>query len=237
MNQRISPTVAFTLILLTLMLGSGVVSAAWGFALGRTALQGVRQPDVRPNSKQVAKTRSNNGEAIFLIKEAEILKRVKAKIAGQEENKGAQKQSNAGAAPVAQAKPVVQPVSYTSAEDEQTVTANLPRKAEDDGVVMTVASVRQQGETLLMDVSLQNQGDRPVEFLYSFLDVKDDRGQTLIATTEGLPTELVPQSDVYSGVISVPAVVLEGSRQISLALTNYPEQQLALKISGIPVVR
>ncbi|AFY67589.1 hypothetical protein [Geitlerinema sp. PCC 7407] len=236
MNQRISPTVAFTLILLTLMLGSGVVSAAWGFALGRTALQGVRQPDVRPNSKQVAKTRSNNGEAVFLIKETEILKRVKAKIAGQEENKGAQKQSSVERSPVAQAKPVVQPVSYTSTTAD-TAAANLPRKAEDEGIVMTVASVRQQGETLLMDVSLQNQGDRPIEFLYSFLDVKDDRGQTLIATTEGLPTELAPQSGIYSGVISVPTAVLENSRQISLALTNYPEQQLALKISGIPVVR
>lgn len=234
MNQRISPTVAFTLILLTLMLGSGVVSAAWGFALGRTALQGVRQPDVRPNSKQVAKTRSNNGEAVFLVKEADIIKRVKAKIAGQEDNKGAQKQSSVAPSPVAQAKPAVQPVSYTSAEP---AAANLPRKAEDEGVVMTVASVRQQGETLLMDVSLQNQGDRPIEFLYSFLDVKDDRGQTLIATTEGLPTELAPQSGVYSGVISVPTAILENSRQISLALTNYPEQQLALKISGIPVVR
>ncbi len=237
MNQRISPTVAFTLILLTLMLGSGVVSAAWGFALGRTALQGVRQPDVRPNSKQVAKTRSNNGEAVFLIKEADILKRVKAKIAGQEEDKGAQKQSSVERSPVAQAKPVVQPVSYTSTVETSDAAADLPRKAEDEGVVMTVASVRQQGETLLMDVNLQNQGDRPIEFLYSFLDVKDDRGQTLIATTEGLPTELAPQSGVYSGVISVPTAVLENSRQISLALTNYPEQQLALKISGIPVVR
>ncbi|HIK46350.1 MAG TPA: hypothetical protein IGR64_15940 [Leptolyngbyaceae cyanobacterium M65_K2018_010] len=75
--------VAFTLILLSLMIGAGVVSASWGFTLGRQALTGVRQPEARPSSGTPVSrgTASNQGE-VFLLKEADILEQVKARING-----------------------------------------------------------------------------------------------------------------------------------------------------------
>ncbi len=76
--------VALTLILLSLMIGAGVVSASWGFTLGREALTGVRQPDARPTSGTLASQQSGFGHDgdVRLAKEAEILEKVKARMSG-----------------------------------------------------------------------------------------------------------------------------------------------------------
>ncbi len=79
-----NPAVAFTLILLSLMIGSGVVSASWGFTLGRQALTGVRQPETRPTSgtpvnREPGASSQNN---VILVNEADILEQVKARTSG-----------------------------------------------------------------------------------------------------------------------------------------------------------
>lgn len=79
-----NPAVAFTLILLSLMIGSGVVSASWGFTLGRQALTGVRQPETRPTSASpVAREAGAVGHGdVVLVDEAEVLQQVKARTSG-----------------------------------------------------------------------------------------------------------------------------------------------------------
>jgi len=78
-----NPAIAFTLILLALMFGSGIVSASWGYALGRQALTGVRQPETRPSNVTAANRTSNaQGSDFVLLKEEDILKDVKARIDG-----------------------------------------------------------------------------------------------------------------------------------------------------------
>lgn len=79
-----NPAVAFTLILLSLMIGSGVVSASWGFTLGRQALTGVRQPETRPTSgAPVSREGGNPGQGVVrLVDEAEVLQQVKARTSG-----------------------------------------------------------------------------------------------------------------------------------------------------------
>jgi hypothetical protein len=79
-----NPAVAFTLILLSLMIGSGVVSASWGFTLGRQALTGVRQPETRPTSgTPVTREPGSPGHnSVILVNEAEILGQVKARTSG-----------------------------------------------------------------------------------------------------------------------------------------------------------
>ncbi|NJL23691.1 MAG: hypothetical protein HC895_27475, partial [Leptolyngbyaceae cyanobacterium SM1_3_5] len=46
--MKVNSTLALTLVLLTAMVGAGVVSAAWGYAVGGEALKGVTQPNGRP---------------------------------------------------------------------------------------------------------------------------------------------------------------------------------------------
>lgn len=82
-----NPAVAFTLILLSLMIGGGVVSAAWGYTLGRQALTGVRQPESRPTSgTQVNRNNGSGGpgSAVFL-NEADVLQQVKTRMQGNPE--------------------------------------------------------------------------------------------------------------------------------------------------------
>lgn len=81
--MRLNSTVALTLILLSLMVAAGVVSAAWGYALGREALQGITQPDVRPASN-VGESDGNppHRDELILLKEADILEDVEARMNG-----------------------------------------------------------------------------------------------------------------------------------------------------------
>lgn len=91
--MRINPAVAFTTILLALMVGAGIVSSSWGYALGRQALMGVRQPDSRPVSAAANRGSATPGQGAMLRDEQEILKDVQARMSG------AAVDADAGAAP------------------------------------------------------------------------------------------------------------------------------------------
>lgn len=80
--MRLNSTVALTLILLSLMVAAGVVSAAWGYALGREALQGITQPDVRPASNVGESDGNPPRDGLILLKEADILTDVEARMNG-----------------------------------------------------------------------------------------------------------------------------------------------------------
>ncbi|RMF64914.1 MAG: hypothetical protein D6742_13880 [Cyanobacteria bacterium J069] len=89
--MKINSTVALTLILLTLMAGAGVVSGVWGYTLGREALRGVTQPDVRPTSlgSEAAGEQSNRDE-IIIIPESKIIEDVKNRMNTQPARSSAQ---------------------------------------------------------------------------------------------------------------------------------------------------
>ncbi|PSN17671.1 hypothetical protein C7271_16510 [filamentous cyanobacterium CCP5] len=79
-----NPAIAFTLILLSLMIGAGVVSASWGYTLGRQALTGVRQPESQPTSGGISARRSAGNQPL-LLNEDEVIQEVKARIQGGEQ--------------------------------------------------------------------------------------------------------------------------------------------------------
>jgi hypothetical protein len=81
--MKINSAIAFTLILLAMMLGSGIVSSSWGYALGRQALTGVRQPDSRPASASATQRSAQaNGKDFVFKNEQDIIKNVKSRIEG-----------------------------------------------------------------------------------------------------------------------------------------------------------
>lgn len=84
-TMGISPAVAFTTILLALMVGAGVVSASWGYALGRQALMGVRQPDARPTSSAASNQAApSSGNGSMLQDEQQIIQNVKLRMSGNQ---------------------------------------------------------------------------------------------------------------------------------------------------------
>jgi hypothetical protein len=82
--MKINPAIAFTLILLAMMFGAGIVSSSWGYALGRQALTGVKQPETRPSSATAANRSGTAAHSsnVSLLQEDDIIKTVKARIEG-----------------------------------------------------------------------------------------------------------------------------------------------------------
>ena len=258
--MKFNSTVALTLILLAMMLGAGFVSAMWGFSLGHEALKGVTQPDVRPTKKLANNQEIEPGDKeVALLNERDILVNVHAYIHDQDdqdqdkdsktdtndsesknqsetqkpeesttENQQSELEDESSESDVFNTE-----ASFTSSGSNQ----NLPLKSQDRGVTLEVRSANLQGGSLLLDVSLKNEGNNPVRFLYSFLNVTDDQGRALSAITEGLPGELPSNGEEFSGTVSIPTALLDDAKALSLTLTDYPDQKLKLKMSEIPVAR
>ncbi|KHG39468.1 MULTISPECIES: hypothetical protein [Aphanizomenon] len=227
--MKINTTVLLTLILLTLMLGAGSASGFLGFTLGSMALKGVTTPDGRPVTK-LNSNKANNPqeESVAFLKEEDILETVKSRI--NDEKKGNKPdKSEEEEIKVTKPQPKETPVV------EETSQPGFPVTAESEGVTMSVKSIRYSGGDLLLKVNMQNKGGESVRFLYSFLDITDDKGRTLSAITEGLPAELPAKGAEFKGTISIPTALLDDVKQISLSLTDYPAQKLKLQLSDIPV--
>lgn len=231
--MKLNSTVLLTLILLTLMLGAGSVSAFWGFTLGSSALKGVTTPDGRPTTKFASsKANSAQHQAVTLLREEEILKIVKSRIEGKSKAAKAKKSDDEDEENTSKPKP-----QETPTQAEEKPQAGFPIAAESQKVTISVQSARYSGGDLLLRVKMQNKGADSVRFLYSFLDVTDDKGRTLSASTEGLPAELPANGPTFSGTVSIPTPLLDDVKRISLALTDYPDQKLKLEVPNIPVER
>jgi hypothetical protein len=224
--MKVNSTVVLTLLLLLLMLGSGLVSSMLGFAIGHAALKGVTQPDIRPTNKLAGNKKIALGkEKLVILPEEDILAAVKAERIGK--NKASKVD-----------KPKAETTSQkSSAQSNSDSQAGFPIKSESQGVTLQVLSARQQPGSLLLNVSLKNQGNSSVRFLYSFLNVTDDQGNTLSATTDGLPGDLPANGQEFTGTVTIPNALLDDSKKLSLKLTDYPDQKLQLQMSNIPVVK
>ncbi|MBR8829340.1 MAG: hypothetical protein DSM107014_15820 [Gomphosphaeria aponina SAG 52.96 = DSM 107014] len=213
--MKLNPTLGLTFLLLILMLVAGAVSTWWGYMLGYEALKSVTQPDVNP-AQQLAEDEENDDqqEGFTIVDEQEILVKVKGYIQGASSDKSA-----------------------TEENENQARKDIFPLAIQDNGVTLQVVKTSNDGESLLLNVSLKNEGEEPVEFLYSLLEIKDENSRTLSGITDGLPPELPANGESFSGTIRIPLALLNDAKQISLTLPDYPQQQVKLKIAAIPVVR
>jgi len=228
--MKLNYTVTLTLILLTLMAGAGYMSAMWGFAVGHEALKGVTQPDARPTSKIKNRKAASPQQGGVMLEEEDILTTVKARIEGKGKNVKLEK-------PQRKNKELSKeiPAKKTQMAAEDVPQPGFPIATRNQGVTLDVLSARYSGGALLLKVNFKNEGDKTVRFLYSFLDLTDDQGRALSANTEGLPTELPATGKTFSGTMSIPTALLDDVNKLSMTLTDYPDQQLQLQVSNIPV--
>jgi hypothetical protein len=223
------------------MIGAGFLSGSFGYSLGREALKGITQPDTRPGNALVGSDASQpRHETVTFLEEETILSNVKARMNGTEpveepvENTTQTKALSEENSADSQAATDQDPNSFVS---YNTSEVKLPISSQDDGVVLQVLSVHQQENALVLDVSLQNQGSESYRFLYSFMDITDNLGRTFNGSTEGLPGSLPANSETYYGTVSIPIALLDGAESLSLTLTDYPDQQIEIQTSDIPVGR
>jgi hypothetical protein len=229
--MAVNSTVVLTLILLTLMFGAGVTSSVWGFTIGREALKGTTQPDIRPSNNAGSGKQGTQAtkDQVSILKEKDILTTVKARVEGRDPDKTTARANTK--ADKASSKPA------TKKSVAPNASAKFPLNSRDGGITLEVSASSQRSNSMLLDVSMKNEGSQPVRFLYSFLNVTDDRGRALSASAEDLPAELPPNGQVFYGTVSIPIALLENAKEVSLTLTDYPGQKLQLQISGIPVAK
>lgn len=227
--MKLNSTVALSLILLTLMAGAGYMSGVLGFTVGSEALKGVTQPDTRPTTKVKVRQGASQQRAVVMLKEEDILTNVRARIEGKGKNPKPEK-------PQSQSKTVNTQASTPQAQlVANEIQPGFPIANQNQGVMLEVISARYSGGTLQLKLNLKNEGDKTVRFLYSFMNVTDDRGRTLSAMPEGLPDKLPPDGKTMTGTLSIPTTMLDDVQKLSLSLTDYPEQQLKLQVAEIPV--
>ena len=230
--MAVNSTVVLTLILLGLMFGAGVTSSVWGFTIGREALKGTTQPDVRPSNNAGSGKQGNpaSKDQVSILKEKDILKTVKARVEGRDPDKKTAATNTKADKANSKSATAKKPAAANA-------SAKFPLNSRDGGVTLEVSAASQRSNSMLLDVSMKNEGSQAVRFLYSFLNVTDNQGRALSATAEDLPAELPPNGQVYYGTVSIPTALLENAKEISLTLTDYPGQKLQLQISGIPVAK
>jgi hypothetical protein len=227
--RKVDITILLAFTLLVVMLGIGMMSAFLAFFLGDEALKGVSQPDTNPTKNltdnQLATERS---QTLTFLDEKSILIEVDHHIRSKSQ------QSNSKA----EKKPKDLSNQLKSVDQsESSLQAKFPLSIQDGGVIFEVTKASQREGALILEVNLTNQGKKVEQFLYSFLEVTNDQGQSLGSIVEGLPDELPANGEKFSGTIKVPEILNDQSQKLSLSLTDYPDQKLKLKISNILVLK
>jgi hypothetical protein len=230
----LNSTVVLTVVLLTMMFGAGFTSSVWGYGLGRSALKEITQPDVRPNNLANKTKNGNRHDGVLLLKENDILATVKKRMEGKD-------------APIASAsvsspnKSISTKTQKPKTEAKAAPAANnksvFPIVSRDGGVSLEVVEATRKGNSLVLNVNLKNEGQESVRFLYSFLNVTDDKGRALSASVEELPGQLPPSGKIYQGTVTIPTALVENSKELTMSLTDYPDQKMQLQMSGIPVAQ
>lgn len=228
-----------TVILLVLMFGAGFFSSAWGYKLGREALKEITQPDVRPSNLTANQGETEaKAEGVKMLKEGDILTSVKNRKQGKTDEPVASTPVTVPAQPQAAQKPESKAEEKPEEKpQEETASAVFPIVSRDGGVTLEVTSASQTGSSLQLKVQLKNESDTSIRFLYSFLNVTDDKGRALSASVDDLPGQLPADNQTYVGTVSIPTALLDNAQELAISLTDYPDQKLELKMSGIPITR
>lgn len=233
MSDRINLQSTFLLIvvLLLIMLAGGGASAYVGYLMGKEALKVVTQPDTN-SQETVAKTKTQVGshKGLNIIDERELLVNVYDHIFHQKNNTQGKNSQQSFLKPKSN-------LVVNENSKNKSPSGFVAVKDSDGGVTMEISQAEFQGNSLVLGVNLTNDSSNSVRFLYSFMDIKDDQNRSLSAIAEGLPGELPANGQEFEGNLIVPLSLLTNSRNISLTLKNYPEQELELKLEKISVTR
>jgi hypothetical protein len=219
---RQDPAIRLTLYLLLGVVVLGILSALAGYLFGHESLKGVTQPNMNPFMTSSAQGQYPR-EGSYLLKESDILAKVERETKGiSKASEPKKKKDEPSAKKDAKASP--------SPKAEQSQQTSLPTAVQSQGVRLEVRAMTVEQDGISLDVAMRNEGSKEVQFLYDFLDISDDQSQVLNAEVKGLPTKFSPKSEIYSGVIKVSGVSTGSLKWISLALADYPDQKIELKI-------
>ncbi len=221
-------TLLLTSVLLFFMLAAGIVSGVIGFVSGHAALKGVTQPDIRPNNNKNGAQQNVNTKGLALIKEQDLIANVKKQIGSEDPKPNSQQAKDAKKQAAAFAKAVM--------NDPKTgiPAATLPILREDQGILMTVKSIKPENNNVKLEITLANQGSQAVNFGQSTINVTNDRSQGVSASVSGMPNNLPANGKESKITIVIPKNALDKVKTVSLQLSDN-DKKLQLEAAGVPV--
>lgn len=206
-----------------------------GYFFGYQSLKGVTQPDKNPFLGTSASGEDYPRQGSPFVSEQDIINQVEKQIKGISKSQQAAKKEAAQANKDKDKDKDKDKNATASPSPKDGNAKSLPIVAKSQGVILEIRSVTFTEDNTTLDVALRNEGNAPVQFLYDFLDVTDNQSQTFSTEVKGLPTDLKPKSETYSGTIKIIGVSEEASKALTLSLSDYPEQRIKLEASGIPI--
>jgi hypothetical protein len=231
LDINVSPAVRRTLTLLGFMLAAGAVCALTGYGMGYQSLRGITQPALNPVLNGGDSSKRRPQQSASLLSETEIIAKVKAKTGGAKKPKVQASKPKASSEKSENNEKDKQDKSKEDAKPQ-----SFPVKTEAKGMKLEVRSLSQDEDGLVLNVALQNSGSKPVQFVYTFLDVVDDEGRALLAEAQGLPDDFQANSETFYGTIRISDVSGDDIKSVSLTLADYPDQAIELEASNIPVL-
>ncbi len=239
------------LSLFILLMTVGTISFLFGLGFGEKALRGVTPLE----TSEEGRNRGNGRSSVSLIDEEELREETAALLEIPDRYLMSENPRLRNISVVPTPSPTPTPDATPTPDSSESTSSSEaggptpapiqvptppPAAAEQaplpsGSVVMNVLSVQRQGGAVVLNVTMQNNSSRTVRFLYSFMDVRDNNGRALSASTSGLPGELPPGSPVYSGVVRIPEIFVQGASSVSLSLPDYPSQSMWLQVGGVPL--
>ena len=230
---KFSSAAKLTLFLLSLMLLIGGGMGFLTYLFGRDSLRGITQPDVNPFLNQAKDSEQNPRQGISFLKEAELIKQVKAQTQGKSAAKATPKPKETSKAQEESQKD--EKKAQKPKQSAKKAPKSFPINLESQGVKLNIRSMEQKDDDLLLTVALVNTSNEPVQFIYTFLDVTDNQGFALSSEVTGLPETLPPNSETYVGSITVFDSPEDTIERLNLKLSDYPEQKVVLEVIDIQV--
>lgn len=211
-----------------MMLAAGITSAFISYLMGQQALKVVTQPEMTKNNRLRKKPLTGTYKGLQLVDEKKVLVEVYNLIQAHE-GKDSQDRSRL--------QDSNRLVSNIVIEEDDASDTIFPLTNRSKGVTLELVKTQTEGSSLVLDLNLKNEGSEAIRFLYSFIDVRDEQGRVISAIPEDLPGEIPANGQNFSGKLKIPLALLDQSHNISLSLTDYPDQTVELKLKQIPVTR
>ncbi len=229
--SKLSSAAKFTFFLLGVMFLLGAATGLVGYLFGRNSLRGITQPDLNPFLNSTEDPAQSPRQGVRFLKEDELIKKVQVQTRG------------------ASAKPVPKVVKKPEAEKKEEkkpeakkdeakkADGSFPIRLESEKVKMDIRSLVQKDDEIVLNIAMTNGSSDPVQFIYTFLDVSDNKGYSLSSEVIGIPETLEANSETHVGTIRVLDTPPGAATRLSLRLTDYPDQKINLEIKDIPVAK
>jgi hypothetical protein len=197
-----------TSILLMLMLAAGLFSGIIGFTLGHAALKGVTQPDIRRSNKGTTENTKTRGLEVLpeqqLIAEAQGIMGIDRKA------------------------------EAAKFKTDEKPALTFPIESKDQGITMTIRSVKLEGNNIRLDIALSNQGSQPIKFNQGVLTIVGDKEQNISFNTADIPPSLAANGKEVAVKVLVAKTAIPAASNLTLRLTD-ADRKLQIEAKDVPI--